>query len=206
VADDDLSDVTDREQLALWVAGDVRAGNRLTTKYFDQIRGYFVRRVPEEYEELVQRSFLQLARAKVNYRGEASVRVFIYSLARNVLRDYLRTIRRQPAFDPLTTSMREAWGRRPSSVLAEQEHHRILLEALQEIPSADQDLLELYYWRDMTGPELAALFELPEGTVRSQLRAARKRLREKYEEISARGVSDAELGTWMGEVSFRVQH
>lgn len=198
-ARDDL----DRELLTRWADGDARAGDRLTVHYFNAIRRYFVRRVPEEHERLVQDTFMHFAASKANYRGEASVRVFIYSIARNILRDHLRSVRRQPAFDPYTTSMREAWGRRPSSMLAEHQHHRIILDALQEIPSADQDLLELRYWRGMTGPELSALFEISEGTVRSRIRAALKRLRAKYEEVSERGVSVDDLSVWLGETASR---
>jgi RNA polymerase sigma-70 factor (ECF subfamily) len=200
----DPDDEADRQLFAAWAGGDKPAGQRLTVKYFEPIRAYFIRRAPEEYEELLQKTFLGLARAKDEnkYRGEATVRIYIYCIARNVLRTHLRDLRRRPEFDPISVSLLEAYGRRPSSMLAEQQHHRILLDALQEIPSAEQDLLELRYWRGLTGPELRDMFEIPEGTVRSRLHTAIERLRTKFQDLSERprDVSTEELERWLVEL------
>lgn len=192
-------DSVDRKLLREWAGGDVRAGDQLTLKYFDPIRSYFVRRAPDEHEDLVNKTFLGLAKSKDKYRGECTVRVFIYSIARNVLRGHLRALQRRPDFDPITTSMCEAWGRRPSSMLAQRQHRGIMLDALQEIPSEQQDLLELRYWQDLSGPELRDLFEIPEGTVRSRIAAAIKQLRTKFEEISERQVSEEDLARWLDD-------
>src|SRR5690606_7311647 len=153
----DPNDVVDRELLARWVDGDLRAGDGLTRRHFVSVQRYFIRRAPEAQEDLVQDTFVRLSTSKANYRGDAPVRVFIYRIARNVLRMYLRGLGRQPGFDPLSSSLAAAHGRRPSSALAAMEEHTILLNALQEVTSEDQDLLELRYWRGLTGPELREL-------------------------------------------------
>lgn len=194
-------DEADRELIAAWRGGNTRAGDQLTVKYFPQIRKYFVRRAPEEYEDLNATTFMRLSKSYANYRGEATVRTFIYSIARNVLREHLRALSRRPEFDPITTSLFEAYGRRPSSILAEHEEHQILLDALQELTSEDQDLLELRYWTELTGPELRELFGIPEGTVRSRIGSSLGRLRKKFHEISEqpREFSDELLERWMQE-------
>jgi RNA polymerase sigma factor (sigma-70 family) len=199
----DPHDHVDRELLTRWLDGDLRAGDELTRRYFMSIQRYFIRRAPEQQEDLVGDTFLKLAKSKANYRGEAPVRVFIYRIARNVLRMYFRGLGRQPGFDPLTSSVVAAHGRRPSSALAEMEEHSILLNALQEISSEDQDLLELRYWRGLTGPELRDLFNVPEGTMRSRIGAALKRLRSKFDELSHKPESDVTEETverWMLEL------
>jgi RNA polymerase sigma factor (sigma-70 family) len=201
--DRDPADALDGELLQRWIGGDPRAGDALTHRYIQAIRRYFIRRAPEDHEDLVQETFLQLARARASFRHDAPVRVFLYRIARNVLRMYARRMSRRPQFDPLTTSVVAAFGRPPSAVLAQREEHTILLTALQEVASEDQDLLELRYWRGLTGPELRDLFELPEGTMRSRVRAAVTRLRDKFNELShapAREVSDATIERWMLEL------
>ena len=52
-----------------------------------------------------------------------------------------------------------------------------MLAALRRLPLQSQMLLELYYWEDLTGPELAQTLELSHNTVRSRLSRAREALR-----------------------------
>jgi RNA polymerase sigma factor (sigma-70 family) len=199
----DPGDAIDRGLLARWVDGDPQAGDELMRRHFIGIQRYFIRRAPEQQEDLVQDTFVALSTSKASYRGDAPVRVFLYRIARNVLRMYFRSQGRQPGFDPLTSSVAAAYGRRPSSALAGAEEHTILLNALQEITSDDQDLLELRYWRGLTGPELRDLFNEPEGTMRSRIRAALKRLRSKFDEISNKPRSDVTeemVERWMVEL------
>lgn len=178
------ADVWEREQLGRWARGDRDAANQLVNHYFGPICHYFRRRVGHEQEDLVQETFMNLARSAARYRGEGTVRSFVYSIARNVLRDYLRQINRTPELDTYTTSMAQAQGRRPSSMLRESEEHRLLLDAMQDICVEDHDLLALYYWDEMTGPELSTLYGLAEGTIRTRLTAARGRLRRRFIELS----------------------
>jgi RNA polymerase sigma factor (sigma-70 family) len=180
----ELEDRVDRELLAQWVDGIREAGDKLTIRYFRRLRSFFIQRVAGEHEDLVNETCCRLAESKQKYRGEAPVRVFVFGIARNVLLQYLRKKSRQPEFSPYTSSLGEAVGRRPSSMLAETEEHRIMRDAMQDIPVNDYDLLAFHYWTGMTGPELRALFEVPEGTIRGRLAAARKRLRKRFDELS----------------------
>lgn len=201
--DRDPIDAIDRELLTRWIDGDKQAGDELTQRYFVGILRYFTRRAPEEQEDLVNETFLQFSKSKASFHGDAPVRVFVFRIARNVFRMYVRRMGRQPQFDPLTTSVVVAFGRHPSSILAEREDHSILLNALQEVTSEDQDLLELRYWRGLTGPELRDLFEVSEGTVRSRIGAALKRLRAKFNELSnapRRQVTEETVERWMLEL------
>jgi RNA polymerase sigma-70 factor (ECF subfamily) len=177
-------DARDRECVALWAQGDRHAGDELVKRYFQPICHYFRRRVGDEQEDLVQITFINLNQSLVNYRGEGSVRAFIYAIARNILRDYLRKVMRGPELDTYTTSMGQAQGRQPSSMLRESEEHRLLLDALQDISIEDFELLTLYYWDEMTGPELSELYESPEGTIRSRIRGALGRLHQCFTKLS----------------------
>lgn len=192
---------SDGDLLDAWVRGNPSAGKELVARYFGQIRGYFRRRTnPEDYEDQVQKTFVKLHEVKDKCRGGSSVRGFIFGIARNTLLHYLRDKQRSE-FDPLHTSVRTALGAGPSSFLAQHERHSTLLEALLKIPSADQDLLELYYWQEMSGPELATLFEIPQGTVHRRLNRARERLRDEFFEVSGQTQrpTDQDLVSWLHE-------
>lgn len=59
-----------------------------------------------------------------------------------------------------------------------------MLRALRCIPLDHQILVEPFYWEGLTGPDLATVLEVPEGTVRTRLRRARALLAEKIEELA----------------------
>jgi DNA-directed RNA polymerase specialized sigma24 family protein len=79
-------------------------------------------------------------------------------------------------------------------LIAGQQEERRLLAALRSLPIEQQILLELFYWESMQGPELAELYELPEGTIRTRLRTARLRLVEAFAQLEGAG-ADANEST-----------
>jgi RNA polymerase sigma-70 factor (ECF subfamily) len=180
-----LANTTDLELLERWRDGDRAAGNELLERHFRSVRTYFVNKLPNEHEDLVQETFARLVRARDQFRGEASFKTFLLRIARFVLAEQLRKrYRRGRQLELSTSSIASLTERRPSSVISERETHRLLLDALRQIPLEDQELLELYYWQELTGRELGSLFELTESTVRSRVRAALDRLRKAFVALS----------------------
>jgi RNA polymerase sigma-70 factor, ECF subfamily len=190
--------------LESWRAGDLRAGNELLVRHFSGIRTYFINKLPAEHEDLVQETFTRLVGARDRYRGEASFKTYLFRIARYVLAEYLRRRYRGYEIEPAVSTIADLTDRRPSSVMAEREAHGLLLDSLRRLSLDDQDLLELYYWQDLSAREIAALFELVESTVRSRVRASIKRLRRIYVELSdtphSRELSLDELERWMTEL------
>lgn len=66
-----------------------------------------------------------------------------------------------------------------------------MLRALRAIPLDLQIALELHFWEDLSGPEMAEALEVPEGTVRSRLRRAKEAVRAKMEELASAGDEEA---------------
>jgi RNA polymerase sigma-70 factor (ECF subfamily) len=60
-----------------------------------------------------------------------------------------------------------------------------LLAGLRSIPVDCQVVLELLYWEQLTTVEMAAVLEIPEGTVKSRLRRGRALLREAIEALAS---------------------
>ena len=74
--------------------------------------------------------------------------------------------------------------------MARNEQERSLHEALRRIPIDHQIALELAYWEDLSGPEIAGILDISEHTVRSRLARAREMLREQVMK-QARSVTEA---------------
>jgi RNA polymerase sigma-70 factor (ECF subfamily) len=169
--------------LARWRAGGDDAGQRLFERYFAGVCRFFHSKVTDGVDDLVQRTFLACVEGRDRFRGDGSFRSYLFGVAHNVLRSSLRE-RKRDAFDSSVTSAADL-GPSASSIVVMGQEQRLLLEALRRIPLDYQIVLELHYWEHLTGPELAAVLEVPEGTVRGRLRRGRERLEEALREIAS---------------------
>ena len=159
----------DRALYEAWRAGDRAAGSRLVDRYLGSVGRFFATKVADEStaQELVADTFERCVRGLGNFRGDASFRSFLFGVARNVLREHVRRRKRDPAADL----------------------QKLLLAALRGVPIEYQIVLELTYFEDMSRSEIAAVLELPPGTVASRLRKARVLLDEQLAALA----NDADL-------------
>lgn len=174
--------------LSAWRGGDRAAGTELFERHFDAICRFFANKVDRDVDELVQRTFTACVEARDRFRGQSSFRTYLFAIAHNVLRAYLRgRDRDQKRFDGELTSIFDL-GLSPTALVAERREQTLVLQALRRIPVDHQAVLELYYWEELTATELAEIFECPEGTVRGRIRRAKTLLAEQLERL---GESDA---------------
>lgn len=175
---------TDFDLLEAWRSGDKNAGNLLFDRYFESVHRFFRNKVTDGAEDLVQQTFLALVRSRDRFRGDSSFRTYLFAAARSKLYSYLDRRRREgERIDYGVTSCQDL-GVSPSRIIAEGEEQRLLLHALRLLPVDLQIALELFYFEQMRGPDLARALGVPEGTVRSRIRRGRDLLRERLEEIA----------------------
>ncbi len=175
----------DFELLEAWRGGDIRAGNELFDRYFDKIYRFFRTKVADGAEDLVQQTFMACVQSRDRFRGDATFQTYLYTAARSKLYTYLKRRRRErERVDWGVTSCADL-GISPSGVMARNEQQQLLLMGLRRLPVDMQIALELFYFEQIRGPELAALLGIPEGTVRSRIRRGRDLLRARLEELVA---------------------
>jgi RNA polymerase sigma-70 factor (ECF subfamily) len=172
---------SDGELLGAWRQGDKRAGAELFERYFEPISRFFVNKLSEDPDDLVQETFMACLRGRDRLRDDASFRSYLFGTACNVLRAHLR----RRTHLPLDTDDRCAFDLSPgpSTALHAREGERLLLDALRRIPLELQILLELHYWEALKTDEIAEALGLPPGTVRGRLQRGRARLIEVLEEL-----------------------
>jgi RNA polymerase sigma factor (sigma-70 family) len=164
----------DVELFHAWRAGDRAAGAELVARHEPALGRFFGSKVPDQADDLVQRTLLICAEATTTFRGEGSFKAFLFGIARNVLHEHLRSRARHGgrAIDFAQSSIMDlAPG--AATIATKRAEHRVLAAALREIPIDLQLLLELYYWEEMGIDELAREFKVPAGTVKSRLHRAR---------------------------------
>lgn len=187
----------DFDLLEAWRGGDSKAGSQLLRRHFDSLHRFFSNKVGDEAQDLIQRTMLALVKSRDRFRGDASFRTYLFVIARNELYSYLRSLRRERAlFDPGEHSIHDA-GASPSQVEVRRRENKLLFEALQRLPVDLQVALELFYWEDLEGKELAEILDVPLGTVKSRLRRGKELLKKHLERLAKTG---AELEKTRGDL------
>lgn len=172
----------DREALRAWCRGDKAAGDALILRHFEPICRFFRSKLGDDVDDLIQRTFLDLLEAAGRNPIE-SVRATLFTIAHRRLLDHLRTLYRGPA-EGLTSLSVADLGTSPSSAAGRSEQEQLLHEALRRISLDHQIVLELAYWEELDGPEIAMILGISENTVRSRLARARQALREQLENLA----------------------
>lgn len=178
---------SDESLLDAWRSGDRRSGKALFERHFGSVRRYFVNKVKVEDEaaELVQRTFLACVAAKDRFEGRSSFRTFLFSIARNVLREHYRAHGRARAQDDIDELSIVDLGAGPSTSLDAKREKRALLMGLRRLPLMLQEVLELYFWERWTAKEIGRLLGIPEDTARSRIRRGKVMLKQALLELGS---------------------
>lgn len=171
-------DRTDGELLERWRDGDSASGEALFERYYDMVERFFLNKVSQAVPDLVQETFMRCVASRERIRDNEQFRLYMFGIAYNVLKAHLRDrYRRGEELDVSEASMCDlAPG--PGTLAVQHREHRVLLEALRNIPVDDQVMLELHYWEDLTTDQIATALDIPIGTSRGRLQRARARLAE----------------------------
>lgn len=175
---------TDEELLVAWRNGDRDAGDDLLSRYFDAVYRFFRSKIKEGVEDLVQRTFLDCVEARDRVEG-TTFRGYLFRVARNRLVDHLRRGMRMSPHVDITDQPLVSLDTTPSQIVARNQDEHYLLEAMRRLPLDLQITLELCYWEDLTGREIAEALAIPSNTVRSRLVRARAKLKSELEVLTA---------------------
>ncbi|MBC8070579.1 MAG: sigma-70 family RNA polymerase sigma factor [Deltaproteobacteria bacterium] len=186
---------TDFDLLAGWRGGDKSAGSELFRRYFDALYRFFVGKLPDEAEDLIQSTWMACVRYTEQVAAATSFRAYLFTMARNELCRALRQRKPREQLDFGVTSLRDL-SPSPRTAAAAGEEERALLAALRTLPLDLQLLLELHYWEELSTSELAGVLEIPQGTVKTRIRRARELL-ESALASSPRALQGDELDEWV---------
>ena len=174
---------SDEELWRRFRSGDHGAGRDLYFRHARTLSRVFDGKVAASTDDLVQRTFLKALESADRLDEARSVRAYLIGIARNLMLDHFREAAGpRGRIDPVTQTLEGLEMSLAGAVAKARERHSLLL-ALRRIPIEAQLLLELFYWENLTGEELAQAMGIPEGTLRSRLRRARASLRKQMEAV-----------------------
>lgn len=132
----------------------------------------------EAAEDLVQDVFCALPSAVARFRGDASLRTFLVSIAVNHAKNHVRAAARRRA--ALARLSREPEGsvESPERGVEQGQLKQRLLMALDQLPLEQRVVVVLSEVEERTSVEIATIVGAPEGTVRTRLFHGKRKLRE----------------------------
>jgi RNA polymerase sigma factor (sigma-70 family) len=198
---------SDWELLRGWCAGDKQAGSLLYRRHYPAVRQFLANKVDDNLEDLIHQTFEALLEGKERFEGRGEFAAYLRGIARHKLYKYWEGRRTRGHTTPIEEMSLHDLGAGPSSVLARDQEHRLLLEALRRVSLSDQEILELYYWEAHTGPELAMILGVAESTARSRLRRARLNLAKEFRRLERFAAipesTETQLEDWARELHDR---
>ena len=150
-----------------------------------KIRGFARRMLADDgaAEDVVHDVFVELPTAIERFRGDASLSTFLMSIAVNHCRHRLRArTRGLRAVERM--QLREGpapVARTPESELRRRQLAEALRRGLETLSVEHREAFVLCTVEERTSAEVADILDIPPGTVRTRLFAARKHLREHLE-------------------------
>lgn len=138
-----------------------------------KVRGLLFRLVGDSaLSDLMQESFMKAWEHRHNFRGESEASTWLYRIAYNCAVDHLRRKGRQ---DP---APQQEVDERLEHELTQRELVDLALSALD---TEARSLVILFYLEERSLKEIAEVFAIPEGTVKSRLNSARARMNEIFQ-------------------------
>jgi len=132
-------------------------------------------------EDVVQESYLRAFKYFQSYHGGDS-RAWLLTIVRHTTYNWLQQNRSRGLTDPIdetTESLAAADDQNPETILLAHIDHRLLKEALTELPIEFREVLVLREMEELSYKEIAELCDLPLGTVMSRLARGRARLQQR---------------------------
>jgi RNA polymerase sigma-70 factor, ECF subfamily len=158
--------------------GDPRALAELYRRHAPALLAYLERMLREraEAEDVLQETYLRIFQGRGRYVGRGRFRSWLFTVATRIAYDRRRAQRRH---DELSSAVLDA-TRRPAEEPGHGVDHRDLLEivesALADLPPAYAQAFFLRVHEDQSYREMAAICGEPEGTLRSRVHHAMKRV------------------------------
>ncbi len=186
-----MEEKPDTELVALARQGDKDAFGALAQRYQTIMQRFAVRLATEGESalDLTQEAILQAYLSLDSLRNPARFKSWLYGIMLNVYRSRLRD--RRIAFFSLEAIMHglqffpapfSTPVSTPEKLAEEQEQYQTVLNAVNKLHPADRDILLLFYYAQLSLPEIVTILNIPAGTVKVRLYRARQRLKAVLEE------------------------
>jgi RNA polymerase sigma-70 factor (ECF subfamily) len=168
---------TDEELVARSMGGDLDSFNQLVLRWERPIYAlaYRVLGREEDARDVCQETFLRAFRALSGFKGQAKFSSWLYRIALNLCRDWIRRERRAPVTQPpegidvIELAAEAAPTESIEDLVARREIARAVARAMANLPDEQRTAIILKEYHGLTFQEIADLLDCPLSTVKTRL-------------------------------------
>lgn len=180
--DQELTDANDAELVVAALAGNTQAFDVLVSRYRRAMLtvAQQIVRNPTDAEDVVQDAFLRAFEALPQLSDLNRFGAWLHSITRNrALRYYRSANRYQPQEDmePYINRAADTSAEDPAHIVERELTQQAIRDAIQELPTDYQAVIELYYWAEMPQKRMAEFLSVPLTTVKWRLHKAKELLK-----------------------------
>ena len=175
------ADETDAALVSLASKGNENAFRELLDRHQGAVYGLAFRFLKDmqEAEDIAQEVFLRLYRTSADYKPQATLRTYLFRIAKNLCIDSLRKKRPEPMDElPETIDDKTAFEQ-----LSNAESMQRLQDAVSKLPENQRAAIILRHDQDMSYKEIAESLDVTVGAVESLLLRARRTLRDRLPDL-----------------------
>ena len=161
-------------------AGDPIAIAKVYRQHHRKVRAFSRRMLRDDMaaEDVVHDVFVALPDAISRFRGDSALSVFLISIAVNICRHRIRSaVRGRRAAEKLHARNVPVPVATPETETRRRRLAEALERGLETLPLEQREVFVLCAAEERTSFEVAQILSIPDGTVRTRLRYARKKLR-----------------------------
>lgn len=168
---------TDEELVAKSVGGDAESFNELILRWERPIYALAYRTIgrEEDARDVCQETFLRAFRALPGFRGQAKFSSWLYRIALNLCRDWMRRERRVPTVqapegvDLLDLAAAAEPSESIEDMVARKDLARVVERVMARLPEEQRTAIVLKEFHGLTFREIADLVGCPLSTVKTRL-------------------------------------
>lgn len=172
-----MRDDPDFELVQAMASGDSQALEVLYVRHGSSLLVYLLGQLGQrtQAEEVLQDVMLAAWQAAPRFRGDSQVRTWLFSIARHRAANARRRRTLPPA--PLDKEL-VAGDPRPGDIVERHDRYDAIRRALGQLPEEQRETLELVFFHELSGPEVAQVMGVAPGTVKSRLHRAKAALKQ----------------------------
>ena len=179
-------DRTDLDLIARWKAGDQRAATLLVERHADAIARFAASvGARDEVEDVVQETFIRAFGSLDSFRGESSLRTWLFTIARRLLLDRRRSDRRRGGGAKMTVEVQDTDAVTEYDALdgvVADETERRMREAVAKLTRTQREVFTLRVAEGMSYREIAEAVDTTEGAARVHYHNAMRAIKEFLDE------------------------
>lgn len=162
--------------------GDPSAIEGLVRRYQGSLHAFLLRRCgrPELAEDLVQESFVRVLRSLDRFDPRFRFSTWLFTIGRRLMVNHFQKMR--PAYDSEVVEGRSVEDAPPARDILERERRESILgaveHALEGLNPSQRRIVRMFHEQGRSIQSIAGELGLPEGTIKSHLHRARRRMQE----------------------------